>query len=73
MSECMFCEECIRKAETFKDKYERLVKLGMRSDKFIFNVETTGALRPEEIVKSALSVMKKKLDEVKDVHHLPNY
>ena len=63
---CMFCEECLKKAETYKPEWERLVKLGMRQDKFIFNVETTGALRPEEIVKSALNVLKKKLDEVRE-------
>jgi len=32
--------------------------------KFFFNVESCGSLRPENIVMSALSVMKKKLSDL---------
>jgi len=62
---CMFCEECARKAETWKFT-EPLVKITQKKEKFIFTVETTGSLRPEEVVKNALFELAKKLDYVKE-------
>jgi len=38
-----------------------LVHIQAKPERFIFTVETTGALRPEEIVMSALNVLKLKL------------
>lgn len=66
MNQCMFCEECMKKAESFKDVWERVILLGHRTDKFIFTVESNGALRPEDIVKTGLNIIKKKLDDVKE-------
>ena len=62
---CMFCEECVKKADSWKLP-ESLVKISTKPGKFIFTVETTGSLRPEEIVKMALDQLKKKLEAMKD-------
>jgi len=62
---CMFCEECVKKTETFK-LLEPLVKVTSKKEKFIFSVETTGSLKPEEVVKFALNAMKNKLEVVKE-------
>jgi DNA-directed RNA polymerase II subunit RPB3 len=64
---CMFCEECVRVTEDWKttEPYP-FVKIQMKKFKFIFEVETTGAMRPEEIVKHALNEMKNKLTVVKE-------
>jgi len=64
---CTFTEECIRVTENWKtDEPYPFVKIGMKKHKFIFEVETTGAMRPEEIVKHALNEMKNKLNVVKE-------
>jgi len=56
---CTFCNECKKKADEFGKP--DLVTISTKPDRFIFTVETTGALRPEEVVLSALSVLKLKL------------
>jgi DNA-directed RNA polymerase II subunit RPB3 len=56
---CTFCNECKKKAEDFGKP--DLVSIGTKPERFIFTVETTGALRPEEVVLSALNVLKLKL------------
>jgi len=38
-----------------------LIKIGMKKERYIFTVETVGNLRPEEVVMSALDVLRKKL------------
>jgi len=59
---CMYCLECKKKAADFGKP--DLVTIGSKQDRFIFSVEVTGALRPEEIVLSALNVLKLKLANV---------
>eukprot|EP01133_Synstelium_polycarpum_P005278 gene5278-6116_t len=59
---CMFCLECKKKAETFGKP--DLVSVEQKTDKFIFTVETNGALRPEEIVLSAIQIIKRKLTDI---------
>lgn len=75
---CMYCMECKKKAEYFEK--DDAVTISQRTDKFYFTVEvscawgrlvvltykiqTTGALRPEEIVLSALNSIKEKLSNV---------
>jgi DNA-directed RNA polymerase II subunit RPB3 len=59
---CMFCEECVKKAEHF-DKPD-MVNISTTEDSFIFTVETSGALTPEAIVSTALSVLQDKLSIV---------
>ncbi|KAL0489047.1 DNA-directed RNA polymerase II subunit RPB3 [Acrasis kona] len=67
LNNCTYTMECVERAEemgfpglvsvrekeTIRDKHE-----------FIFTVETTGALRPEEIVMMAFNVILKKLERV---------
>jgi len=61
---CMFCDECVRKSETFK-LVDPLVKISQKKHKFYFEVESTGSMKPEEIVRQALKEMNNKLYNVK--------
>jgi DNA-directed RNA polymerase II subunit RPB3 len=61
---CMYCLECVKKAK-LEFGVPDLVTVKVNERKFIFSVETTGALRPEEIVISALNVLKEKLGFLK--------
>ena len=66
-SKCIFCDECIRKLDSFKiGESESLVKITTNKEKFIFNIETNGCLKPEEVVKSALNVLSKKLKDIQN-------
>uniref|UniRef100_A0A6A7GA99 DNA-directed RNA polymerase II subunit RPB3 n=1 Tax=Hirondellea gigas TaxID=1518452 RepID=A0A6A7GA99_9CRUS len=56
---CMYCDECVRKAEEFGRP--DLVTVRQKPDRFIFTVETTGSLRPEQVVVMALKVLCGKL------------
>eukprot|EP01112_Ceratiomyxa_fruticulosa_P001158 TRINITY_DN1114_c0_g1_i1.p1 TRINITY_DN1114_c0_g1~~TRINITY_DN1114_c0_g1_i1.p1 ORF type:complete len:301 (+),score=58.74 TRINITY_DN1114_c0_g1_i1:216-1118(+) len=60
---CTFCKECIKKADSFGKP--DLVKIEQKQDRFHFTLETTGALRPEEVVISALQTLKDKLQNLK--------
>jgi DNA-directed RNA polymerase II subunit RPB3 len=61
-SRCVYCEECKKKAvELGKPD---LVTIQSKPERFIFTVETTGALRPEEVVLAALNNLKLKLGYV---------
>lgn len=68
---CTYCEECIMKAESYG--MSELVSISSKHERFIFSVETTGSLRPEVIVESALQVLSKKLkymqEEVTRIEH----
>eukprot|EP01119_Soliformovum_irregulare_P006934 TRINITY_DN19344_c0_g1_i1.p1 TRINITY_DN19344_c0_g1~~TRINITY_DN19344_c0_g1_i1.p1 ORF type:complete len:303 (-),score=64.91 TRINITY_DN19344_c0_g1_i1:102-1010(-) len=57
---CMYCMECKKKADEMGKP--DLVSVNQKNDRFIFTVETTGALRPEEVFLSALEILKLKLD-----------
>jgi DNA-directed RNA polymerase II subunit RPB3 len=59
---CMYCDECKRKAEAFG--VPDLVQIGTKPGRFIFTIETTGALRPEELLISALNVLYEKLNNL---------
>ena len=61
---CMFCDECKKCA--IKLQVPDLVDVKMNEHRFIFTVETTGSLRPEEVVLSAIQVIKNKLEVVYD-------
>lgn len=62
MMNCMYCNECKKKAQTYGKP--DLVAINQKLDRFHFTVETTGALKPEEIVLSALNVIKQKLTNI---------
>lgn len=63
----MFCDECVRKLETFKlEDSEQALKITMKKDRFSFVVESNGALKPEDIVRSGLNVLNNKLKEIQN-------
>ena len=53
--DCTMCRECIR-----KEGWAEKVQLRRKADHFIFSVESTGALSPEELVREAISILKDK-------------
>eukprot|EP00475_Leptophrys_vorax_P026993 TRINITY_DN3842_c0_g1_i1.p1 TRINITY_DN3842_c0_g1~~TRINITY_DN3842_c0_g1_i1.p1 ORF type:complete len:348 (-),score=84.15 TRINITY_DN3842_c0_g1_i1:41-943(-) len=57
---CIFCDECVRKAEELKRP--NMVTIKMKEGRFIFTVETTGALTPEQIVLSSIRILQAKLN-----------
>lgn len=57
-------QECIFKAEELG--FPGLVEIKQKQDTFIFTVESTGVLRPEEIVLTAIDMLKEKLGMVQD-------
>jgi len=59
---CMYCMECKKKADTFGKP--DLVVIEQKTDRFIFTVETTGALKPEDIVLYAIQIIKRKLTDI---------
>lgn len=52
---CILCQECFRFAQT--QGLERAIRIGERDDKFIFSVESTGVMSPEDIVMKALAIL----------------
>jgi len=56
---CIFCDECKKKA--IQLDVPDLVSIRQKQDRFLFTVETTGALRPEEVVRSAIKIIQEKL------------
>lgn len=75
LMKCMFCDECVRCGEAlimntypgqkFMNQSENYVRIKHVQDRFNFKVESTGALRPELIVRIALEQMKMKLDRLR--------
>lgn len=60
---CIYCEECSNLAtEEFKNK--DLVSIQQSKDRFIITVQGTGAIFPTEIVKRALQILEKKLENI---------
>jgi DNA-directed RNA polymerase II subunit RPB3 len=62
---CIFCDECVRSTESWKMPIPP-VKVGFKKFRFIFDVETNGALRPEDIVRHAFNELRAKLASVKE-------
>jgi len=56
---CTFCDECKQKAVQLG--VPDLVSVRLKQDRFLFTVETTGALRPEEVMRTALNIIHEKL------------
>ena len=63
LQDCMFCKECVIKCQDFDAR--KGIKISQSDRQFIFTVETTGVLSPEEIVKRALKVLREKIEVVK--------
>ena len=54
--------ECVIRAEELG--YPGAIEIRQKQDTFIFTVESTGALRPQDIVLQAIDTLKEKLDVV---------
>jgi DNA-directed RNA polymerase I and III subunit RPAC1 len=52
---CTMCRECIR-----EDEWHGYVNLGRVKDEFLFSVESTGAISPQNLVLEAISELNKK-------------
>jgi len=65
-SKCMGCLECVKKAQSMNKTglVEIYSKEDLATDKFSFTVESTGSLKPQEIVLAAIKEIKKKLSSV---------
>ena len=76
VDDCNLCLECLRYAKTLnvkksvknencnpkdKYKYDKSVIVSEQDDKFIFIVESTGALEPIDIVRRAMKILKDKI------------
>lgn len=61
---CMQCMECVKKVDSFKQG-ERIIVVGVESDKFVFTVETSGSLAPDEIMRRAISELRKKIQHLR--------
>ena len=61
---CTYTEDLAFTQEAMKKRKEDedFVRITQSTDKFIFNVETTGALDADEVVMAALRVLKKRLN-----------
>lgn len=61
---CMYCNECKKKGDELTGGKNDLVTINAKQDRFIFTVETTGSLKPEDVVQHALNILKLKLANV---------
>jgi len=66
---CTHCMECKKKAIAFGPKFSDVVSIAQKQDRFHFTVETTGALKAEEIVLNALGAIKDKLTNIQTHLH----
>lgn len=68
-SACIFCKECLYTTEDFRKKPEDKLAVAVKhsKDKFIFTVETTGALTAKEVVKDALAQLNHKLTRLQEI------
>ncbi len=66
-AECIFCRECLNTLEEFRrlPEDELAVSVQHSSDKFTFTVESTGALKASDIVRSAFQELSAKLNRLK--------
>lgn len=63
---CVMCNECLKFSDALKNDRaeEDVLTLGIVPQKFIFTVESTGALPPEDIVVCAIRILEQKLMEI---------
>jgi DNA-directed RNA polymerase II subunit RPB3 len=62
LTDCMQCQECVVCVKSFGK--EESIKVDLEIDQFIFTVESTGALAPEDIVAKAMEIL---LDKMTDL------
>lgn len=59
--QCSLCQECTRYTSEL-GLPQKLVQISENDARFIFTVESTGALAPEDIVLRAIKILQQKLD-----------
>lgn len=72
-NKCMFCEECVRKGEAIITKssiailnsLDNVVRINQIKDRFVFKVESSGALKPESILMEAFKLICVKIEDIK--------
>ena len=60
---CMQCMECVKVSSAFDQG--KIISVDESENKFLFEVESTGAHPPEDIVSRAITIVFNKLDEIK--------
>lgn len=73
-NKCMFCDECVRKGESLITKssiailnsLENVVRVSQMKDRFVFKVESSGALRPESILMKAFNLLCAKIEDIRE-------
>jgi DNA-directed RNA polymerase II subunit RPB3 len=68
-SACIFCKECLFTTEDFRKKPEDKLAVQVKhsKEKFVFTVETTGALTAKEVVRDALAQLSRKLARLQEI------
>jgi DNA-directed RNA polymerase II subunit RPB3 len=63
---CIYCQECQALAKTLKSDPDDdpVVQVTANEERFVFAVETTGALTAGEVVEHALEIVLSKITEV---------
>ena len=61
---CVFCGECVQLVSEMGRGKEGLLSVKMKENRFIFKVESTGVLPPEDVVEHALRVVSNKLQVI---------
>jgi len=56
---CMYCDECVKKAQLLG--VPDLVSVKPRLDRFLFSIEATGSIPPVGIVLSAINILQQKI------------
>ena len=62
---CNICNECVKLVEKEMGQ-ERAIKISESESTYEYTVETTGSLAPEQVVSTALSVLREKIMRVRD-------
>lgn len=70
MSKCMYCQECVKKADKFNKP--DLVTVVTKPGRFVFSVEGTGALPVVDIVNKAIRALKEKLVSLEKIKSFEN-
>ena len=65
-NKCTYCNECFRKAEDLNQDPMEMIDISIQPDHFTMHIETTGSLKPEQVVKLAFDVLRRKLKVLKD-------
>jgi DNA-directed RNA polymerase alpha subunit len=69
---CSLCQECTKFSQEV-GLPSRSVMIGENDSRFIFTIEGTGALPPEEIVLRSVKILQKKISDLSEALVAPRY